>query len=181
MSKRFGRNQKRHMREQIAQSKAAADAALKLASASQKAELDLEYKLRQERFEHRDFIADLARLVGDAAVIVGHPELSEYQYRDYDRAVPHKPMEFEPFDESFGLLDTIRVETLRVLDFKPLRDHFAHQMHFRFELAGKTAGYAISEHALRTLPRRFIEERVAKEIARHLTGEIFGAAKGEKK
>lgn len=180
MSKRFGRNQKRHMREQIAQSTASAEAALKLASASQKAERDLDCKLRQERFEHRHFMDDLSRLVGDAAVIVGHPELSEYRYRDYDRAVPHSPMEFSPFDESAGFLDTVRVETLRVLGFKPLRDHFARQMQFHFELAGKTAGYAISEHALRTLPRRFVEDRMAKEIARHLMDGIFGAAKGEK-
>lgn len=181
MSKRFGRNQKRHMREQIAQSTAAAGAALKLANASQKSEQDLYCKLRQERFERRDFIDDLARLIGDAAVIVGHPALSEYQYRDYDRAVPYKAMDISPFDESVGFFDAARVEILRVLEFRPLRNHLSQQMHFHFDLSGKTAGYAISEHALRTLPRRFVEERMAKEIARHLTDEIFGVSKGEKK
>lgn len=182
MSKRFGRNQKRHMREQLAQSIKTADCAKNLARAWENAEQAAHDKLIQERRKQQDFMAEISRIVGDAAVIVGEPEFSQYAYRDYDRALPRISLDSFSFQESLvPQFDAIRAETLRVLECKPLRDHLSRQMQFHFELAGKKVEYAISEHALATLPRSHIEDRLAKEIARNLMDVIFCATKGEKK
>lgn len=172
MSKRFGRNQKRRMRQEIAQAKSEVD---RLAAAH---EMDRGLLAHQSSklAEANDYATDVADLVGYACVASGDPELMRFEHigrRDRIQMVPYEPMQCTPLDSGAPLKSScVRTETLRLLDVKAVRDRINQMMHVHAELADGVVSYVISMAALNDMPERQLIERLSKEIARKLVIEI---------
>lgn len=177
MSKRFGRNQKRRMREALAAAQATAD---RLEYAR---ELDQALLRNQSSTisQLRDFIGDVGQMVGRASVIAGEPP---FLTNGFDG------MQFAPVDRSQGYvpeagdspptLEEFQYEILRLLSIEAIRDKFSKTIHFRVGLSDKEAAYGISESALAMMPTEALKNRMAHEIAgqiaEFLVKQIKGAA-----
>lgn len=155
MGKRFGRNQKRRMRERI--QAAEADAA---------------------RWKHRhDEVSALGRrnrqIVEETAQVLGRHFITldpaHVVVRDVDALchgwrVPAVRSEEDHMAFNQTFLETV----LPVLRGTHVQDDLTGERHFRFECAGEVVGYAISERALLMMRREDRVRHIAKEMALYL-------------
>lgn len=172
MSKRFGRNQKRRMREALAAAQATAD------------RLDYARELDQALLRNqsstisklREFFLEVGQMVGRASVIAGEPPFLSNGFDGmrltpfgrHPAMAPTNPPEFEKFQD----------EILRILSIEAIRDTFSKAVHFRVGLADKEAAYGISESALDMMPAEMLESRIAHEIASQIAEVLVKQIKG---
>lgn len=166
MSKRFGRNQKRAMREQI-----------KASEASRAMDRGLIAEQGRKLRDAEDYQRSVARIVGENAIAAGKPSMMQMTaYGDFQiapRGQPRMPSYMHSHPVS---MDAVRAETMRLLHIDVIRDITATQLHCRVMLKDKKAGYAISDLALMQMSkqelRHVIHREIADGLARLLVDEI---------
>lgn len=183
MSRRFGRNQKRRMREQIAAAEISSAAALGHAN-MMRAMLELERGLLHETSEKlhslTEFFSLVANRVGKYATIAGPMPafMKNAVVHDRWRVPVMPPVSAKPFDfTKAGASDmaAIQEEILRLLDVDVVRDHFAHQMAIKATLADQRIGYMISESAIRKMSLQELTDRLAPMVAQEIARELAQA------
>lgn len=168
MGKRYGRNQKRRAREEIA-------------------------GLKKERDHHKrealscnsrmcaliEFERRVCNIVGELSVAHAVPiRLQRNRAGDFQAGTIEKM----PFDcanscESHGLNSAItfrtRSETLRTLEVRAeVREDLSRMLHAEVEIGGWKAGFAISDAALHKMPRDMLIEDLSRQISRQLVDAI---------
>jgi hypothetical protein len=170
MSKRFGRQQRRKMREQVESLSARADG---LATS-------LSHAIRSAA-ESRRIVEETAQILGrhflaltPESGVTGEP-ISEYAYI---RQFAERHINF--YD---GKLDDLSLKSrpaefvdhaLAVLKVLPADMRPEGQVHYYFTLGSKRFGYAISTEMTKRLPRQYAIEKIAEAIATLMvdSGEI---------
>jgi hypothetical protein len=176
MSKRFGRNQRRRLRAQVAaQDKTLGelDGALTMAQG-------LLREHSRSLAEQRAFFAAVARLVGQQSVIAGtQPQrlLGHAPLRDRFFIEPYSPLAALSVSPDAGPQEIARAryEVLRLLETSAVQDVFSRALHLRAHLADQSVGYAISETALAILSHEDLVAQVLPHMAQLLVKQIKDA------
>jgi hypothetical protein len=171
MGSRFGRNQKRRMREQIAVAEQATAVMVEIDHRNKQTMQSMASRIREQ-----DAIIELTeRVVGDYFVTlpvksrkVDHvPEVGE----PMRLPAPRIPMpRFVPGEKIplTAALNHIEVQTMiGSSEFDLLRQ----QVHVRFEADFGSVGYAVSSRTFRNVPRDSIVEIISREMAEHLVNQ----------
>lgn len=178
MSNRFGRNQKRRMRAELAALQAEVDEKSLYISQLNQAMLMDRALLRQQSdtiSRLRDALAEIADEIGHQSALLGVKVKPYHVFTDGTRLQrPERP----PIDVR-ALLDTqqdmyrtVKTDVMRLLRVSAVADRMKGQIHLQVELADGAIGYAISEGAIRNLTPQFLERTVAPEIARGLVDAL---------
>ncbi len=155
MSRRYGRNQKRRARAEIA----------KLEQRTTELQTGMEMDRALLQSQGAKLSAQDARLKFVAKVLgtdfIGlEPAL--WKFKD-----KHRPDYFRAHvNDGDVMRHTMRTQITSACD-RP-----DYMVHFRVELAGEPVGYAISECALRDGPEDYIVRRISDEMAQLLVGEL---------
>jgi hypothetical protein len=165
MSKRFGRNQRRRMREQVA-------------GLEQAVQMDraLLQRQRGELHELSEEIRDAKAIVGAYSVVL---EPDRLRVNGPPRDVVELPLPLLPNDE-FVLADDDSAPPSYVEERVPLsvmlarvdEDQMKRAVHVRVEFAGGQWGYGMSQQAMAKLPARQLTKTIARELARVIAPEI---------
>ncbi|MCH9735533.1 MAG: hypothetical protein K0U78_13440 [Actinomycetia bacterium] len=168
MGKRFGRNQKRKMRELVQ--------AVEYEAARWKRRHDEE---RARGARNQQIVEDTADVLGRYFITL-EPQLREIQHvdqiangwrvpvmRDVPMAVGANAQEC-PQPQEFV------VRTLPVLRGSVLGDPLREQTHIRFTYAGKVVGYSIPPMGLCAMPQAWAVKKIAGEMSRVLVDELRG-------
>lgn len=178
MSRRFGRNQKRRMRAEVAAANAetALHAAVARDNAAQRAAAqDQAAELRQE-------LIDIGLRLGRYAIAAGVPHKfdADWLERGHGWFRMHVPQPY-PSVPSYGAVapTTIQVsyEIMRLLEIESVRAPMSRDLHCRVAFDRHAIGYAMSDHALRNMTAKEIERHIAPQIARMLALELKGGAR----
>lgn len=177
MSRRFGRNQRRRARE-----------ALALAEQSLGREMQGRHMAEAIARESTATAQTLKRLLGEFASRVGRYAIaegvptkfaSEWLDRQPNFRLPVMPeCDAGAIFSNASMYDTMSIcdEVMRVLDVRVVRDHMKRDMHVRLFFDEHRVGYAISDHAVRNLPRAALVDRISREMARMLVNALKEAA-----
>lgn len=162
MSRRYGRNQKRRARAEIAKME------LELVNLRTDMALDRTQlqSLRQEIEERDEQLKFVAQVLGTNFIGL-RPALYAFENK-------HAPDEFRWAVDG----GDVRIHTMRA-NITVARDRPDYMVHFRATLMDEVVGYSVSECALRDAPEGYIVRRISDEMARLLMGELrkkFGAA-----
>lgn len=162
MSKRFGRNQKRAMRQHIADS---AEKIKRLQEAGQ----HNEYRVRLLN----EILANFAEELGDTCALLGVPmKYTVHFMEDFMAQVPRNParLTHDLRYATLGEVEVIHAEWMRLLDMTIVRDRLAPQMIMDVQIAGKRAMHtiALSDAALRNGNNQKYFDFIGREVARHL-------------
>lgn len=158
MSRRYGRNQKRRAREELANVMAMADYRLKANAES----LRMIQGVLQEK---RDALAAVADSLGPA--FVGLP-LNELMLRIFDVAYA------EDAPDSFASVPpgASNPVIMHVLKMSAHDDLVRDRVHVRVRLAGGDTAYALSEAAIRQMPADALARNLGRHIAEFLVSEL---------
>lgn len=171
MSRRFGRNQKRRMREELLGAVAVADyLEVRLAECRKASEMDRALLRHQsEQIDHlRSIMTDAIRIAGEMSAIfppnnmaVDGPARGRVMARQTTRPLlPKSPVDFFKMEiaaidhELKVMLHSIRPERLRA------------STHVRVQFGDGGWGYAISEAALIDTPLDILSRRIAEELSK---------------
>lgn len=172
MSRRFGRNQKRHMRDLLAH---AEQRAASLDEARRR-ELGLLRSTSDQLATHKQFFADIARKVGQHAIIAGiEPRFMQNMPTEPQWRMPvTQPMPSFVSFEHASMPDrmTIHDEMMELLEVDAVRDQFSDKLHVRGVLADGRVGYSISRAALRDMTVDELVRQITPELARALVTAI---------
>ena len=157
MSRRYGRNQKRRAREEIARLER------ERASWEEGYRRDVPF-LERTLAEKRAALAAVADALGPA--FVGLP-LNELMLRIFDVA------DAERAPDSFMSIPPGGTEpvTMHVLKMR-VQDRVGDMVHVRVRLAGTDAAYALSETAIRQMPARALAKNLSEQLAAFLVREL---------
>ncbi|AAQ54956.2 hypothetical protein Bcep22_gp22 [Burkholderia phage Bcep22] len=171
MSKRFGRNQRRRAREQIA------------ALESQVSNLKAALSARQEQIaQMANELADcieyehaVASMVGHLSIAAGEPSFLGNVF-DGMRLVPQRAAAAL---KEYGLHDieeVVRTETLRLLSIETVAEPMRRTILVETSLTGRRAAYAVSETALQ-MPRDAIASMLRRQVAAALVELLLPPAR----
>ena len=155
MSRRYGRNQKRRAREEIAQREQAI-ASLLTGMAQDRALLQ---RQRMDIAERDDQLKFVAKVLGTNFIGL-RPALYEFREKHQSDYFRHQ------VNGGDVLMHTMRTNITTAPD-RP-----DYMVHFRATLMDEVVGYAISECALRDGPEDYIVRRISDEMARLLIAEL---------
>lgn len=155
MSRRYGRNQKRRARAEIAQ--------LEQKATELQAAMVLDRALlrhqTQKINELQSRLEDVARIMGTNFIGL-EPALWKFQEK-------HQINRFRcPVDGGDVVMHTMMAGITKD-QFRP-----DYMVHFRVDLAGESVGYTISEVALRHGPEEYIARRISEEMAQMLVRDL---------
>ncbi len=168
MSKRFGRNQRRKLREELAQ--------------ANKERHHWMHEYRKEReagARNRETVEETARVLGSAFITLP-PQCVEVEDVDrlaygwrtcMDRAIPWvQPDQSTPSACEF--VDAV----LPVLLYNSTKrlDSLFSERHFRFTRGGRVMGYGISDNALGMLSPKGAARRISEEVAAMIMQDFRG-------
>lgn len=171
MSKRYGRNQRRRHRAEIASAQSMIASLVNSRAMDQGLLQNQSWKLS----DLRDQLCDIAQEVGRQSALVG---VETFLGGGYDgmRITPVPLSLTNPIASSPSAYEKLTFEVLRLLNVEAVRDRMRGHLHFHVELAGKGVTYGISESAIRDLTPEFLERRLAPEIAKLLVRQLKGGA-----
>lgn len=164
MSRRFGRNQKRKMREQIAN----AMQTLEEARASRKRMKEMFDDMAQE-------LDDAKRIAGPMSILF-EPTTTALQgaVRDYvEVGAQAQPLSLDFMEAA----RTFRSMRLPLLLSKVDQDRLQEMVHVRVRYEDKTVGYGITQEVMQCVPRDILLRRVGVEVAHQLIQEIMKGSK----
>lgn len=159
MSRRYGRNQKRRAREEIARLQGEA------------ARWEEGYRrdvpmLERALAEKRDALAAVAEVLGPE--FIGLP-LNELMLGILDR------YSMEDMPDSFRMQatgDPTMVMRMQVMEVRADDDRMQARTHIRVRLAGSSSTIAFSDTALRRVPAHVLAREMAQELAHHIVRHI---------
>jgi len=165
MSKRFGRNQRRAMREKISS----------LALEKTFVEVDKKTalnKLHQVECELRE----IKEIIGHSTILSKHLDTVETNYEmEFYNKFPYEQFDTMYFckkDDPDPMLSMRSFKTLDVLKIKAVIDHLRLLMHVRLTCGGKVYGYALTKEALTQIPT----DKLIKEVAYQLGHALKNAS-----
>lgn len=169
MAKRFGRNQRRRAREQIA--------ALTNQSEDLRKALALNQGLLREVSARKEtltkVIAEARKVLGDSVALPPLPLATPYPLRQGESsfmAQPASPPLSDFIHETGAMSAVLLAERMHVLVAEVSSDHLRKQgMHCLVRLHDGHFGYAISENALHHISPEMLTERLAPQVADRLT------------
>lgn len=170
MSRRFGRNQRRRAREQVA--------ALEQTNRKLDFSASLHQMLATERAKR---LVELEQIIADARRILGpfHVALPIENYevdgepRDFVEVLVPPAMNMAPHQD--GEAPAMKVCTqvvLHVLGLTVVEDMVADLRHARVYFAGNVSRYAITRRAMAETPRDVLFDRTARHLAHDLAREF---------
>ena len=159
MSKRFGRNQKRRMRQELASLD-------KLRTRDQQA-ID---NLRTRVEDHRRFLEYALELVGPDSILNPEPRMVETSgYGDQTRILVYRAPLNIWHDHAVAKVESTLV---RALNTSIVRSALRPAMHFRARLRGGEVAYALTDEAIATMSTRQLEAVLHQHIARQLAHQL---------
>lgn len=175
MSKRFGRNQKRRMREALHMAELAAEREYAGRMMAEGIARDNSRKLAALR----ENMAEVVGRIGNYAIAEGIPTTfqADWLARNERFNLPvHQPFPsiFDCLATGMHATATVHQEVMRVLDIQVVRDEMARDLHCRIEFDGIRLGYGISAHAVDKMGRAELVRRMTPEIALMLANELKG-------
>lgn len=179
MSKRFGRNQKRKMREALHLAELAAGREYAGRMMAEGIARDNSRKLA----DLRENMAEVVGRLGNYAIAEGVP--TTFQAGWLARNESFNLPVHQPFPSLFEYLSTagehatvaVHAELMRVLDISVVRDQMARDLHCRIEFDGIRLGYGISAHAIENMGRDELVRRMTPEIALMLANKLKDKAR----
>lgn len=183
MSRRFGRNQKRRMREEIAQAQRQAETSLVSSLHAANMRREAENRTR----ELQEYMDEFAQTVGRYALAAGEPTRFDADWlqtgqKNFRMMVPLPPMYvFSQFDRNERkpmLPRDMAVEIMRLLEVEAIHSEASRDMHCMVSFDDIQIGYAISDHALRIIPEPVLVEKIAREM-KPLLAEAIHKLKGK--
>lgn len=173
MGKRFGRNQKRRMREQVANLQEALERDGSLLHHVSEKKRELEEVLCRARSILGNHVALPPELIGDHPYPLGG---------DFYADVP-APMPLMPCADQQPAIESIHIQIARmhellswIEDGRATADGLA--IHFCVQLDSGKAAYAISRRAIERLSAAELQRTIAPQIALELAGHLARAVKG---
>lgn len=164
MSRRFGRNQRRRLREELA--KATTDK--ERYQAAWQRESGLLQHMREKNERALDTLQEIYEMVSRFSVMAP-PEHVEVQNPKLGMAyLPDITPDFLTSDQ-----DTFRVITLHAVQAAVREDRLRHALHATLSYNGEGVAYAISEEAILNAPESVIRRRIEREIVPRLTAELI--------
>ncbi|WP_417518770.1 hypothetical protein [Marinobacter sp.] len=166
MSKRFGRNQKRKLKEQARAAEAQCET----------------YRQWYEQSEmlgarNRRIVEATAEVLGNHFITLPPDELSisSLDLLQTGLRVSHQSS-LPPWDVNASLdrMQTFLERTLPALYGTVHLNELQQHTHFRLTYEGRPVGYTIQQSSLALLPKDVVIERVATELAQHFQHELNG-------
>lgn len=173
MSRRFGRDQRRRAREALALAEQSLEREI---LGRQMAEaIARESTARAQTLKR--LLGEFASRVGRYAIAEGVPAkfASEWLDRQPNFRLPVMPeCDASAIFSNTSMYDTMSVcdEVMRVLDVRVVRDHMKRDMHVCLYFDEHRVGYAISDHAVRNMPRAALVDLISREMATMLVNAM---------
>jgi hypothetical protein len=158
MSKRFGRNQKRKMKEQI-----------ETANAIAGRESELRHELEMIGDRNRRIVKDTARILGNYFISL-EPSTKDVRYIhqliEGIRIPKKQSISFDLTKDFDTLQQAFFVEqVLPVIYGSTHRDDLMDRIHYRIEYKGKKVGYALDQKSMDIIPNDLLIDRIARTVA----------------
>ena len=159
MSKRFGRNQKRRMRQEI-----------QAIETLRTRDLRAIHNLQEMVEGHRRFLEYALELVGQDCILNPEPRIVETSgYGDQTRV----PVYREPLniwhDRAVAKVESTLV---RALNTRVVKNSLRPAMHFRARLRGGEVAYALTDEAIATMSTQQLKAVLHQHIARQLAHQL---------
>lgn len=158
MSTRFGRNQKRRMRE-----------ALLAGEELRKAGLQTISYMRSLLEDRRLFLEYVLDIVGEESILNPEPLDNRVQRYNFPKIVFRNFPRFSP-DE--GTVACVQNVIANVLETRVVLDRLKGAIHFRARLGNGDVAYALSDQAIAMMPTRQLAARLQQEISYQLANEL---------
>lgn len=166
MANRFGRNQKRKLREQLEQQKEAYN---------REAEL-----LRYMSYQHN---SDIGALREVQRVLGGYTALLEAKHRALQGVkrgqssitvakINANKSYYAPPDDQIASNEVLRSNVLWLLNMVHDDDPITNALHLEFQWEDERVGYAISKEAMQQLPEDILVSRISEAVAKLLVDNI---------
>jgi hypothetical protein len=177
MSKRFGRNQKRSMQQQINKlvgQNADLEHGINMANG-------LSQSIRRDLDDARQTIREVAYVLGDT--FIGLPVQSQYVSQLMDRYRVAKVSGMRDFERALSEpraameMTHVMINELQGNRFKTTRDHMRDMIHVRYVTPHGDWQYALSEQAWRSAPTESLKKRIAQDIAEQLAHQLINQAR----
>lgn len=167
MSKRFGRNQKRRMREEIAD----LNSEKKSISARAKEYLDDRNQAMGQLRDMQRMLEEIAGMVGRKSLAAGNPTKFEANWLKTGKKNFRLPAPiFAQTNYCYGgpsrqeMAVMAHDEIMRLLEVEAIRDPISRAMHVRVTFDDIAMGYAISDSALHAMPEEVLGEKMVNEL-----------------
>ena len=158
MSTRFGRNQKRRMRE-----------ALLAGEELRKAGLQTISYMRSLLEDRRLFLEYVLDIVGEESILNPEPLDNRVQKYNVPKIVFRNFPRFSP-DE--GPVACVQNVILNLLETRVVLDRLKGAIHFRARLGNGDVAYALSDQAIAMMPTRQLAARLQQEISYQLANKL---------
>ena len=159
MSKRFGRNQKRRMRQEI-------QALDELRTRDQQAITNLRERIE----EHRGFLEYVLDIVGQDSILNPEPRMVGAAAIDHGSKVIYRNYpQFHVNDSNF---DTVRDYISHVLQTRVVLDRMRGAVHFLASMRNGDVWYAMTDEAIASMSNRQLEAVMHQHIARQLAHQL---------
>ena len=158
MSKRFGRNQKRRMRE-----------ALLASEEMRKAGLQTISHMRSRIEDGLGFLEYVLEIVGEESILNPEPFDNRVQKYNFPKIVFRNFPRFCP-DE--GTVACVQDVIANALETRVVLDRLKGAIHFRARLGNGDVAYALSDQAIAVMTTRQLAARLQQEISYQLANEL---------
>ncbi|MDF0750311.1 hypothetical protein NLU14_08715 [Marinobacter sp. 71-i] len=162
MSKRFGRSQKRRMRQEIERLQF---------------ERDMQRALGER---NRQIVEETAQVLGRHFLTLdpNTVELQDLNQRVYGwRMIADSgALSCADFGSKLPTFETFTEIVLPILYGSVIAGDLHQHVHIRFTHAGRDVGYGITKAALKMLPSKVAIQRIAQAMAQHLQNDMEGLA-----
>ena len=158
MSTRFGRNQKRRMREALLAGEELRKAGLRTIS-----------HMRSLLEDRRLFLEYVLDIVGEESILNPEPLDNRVQKYNVPKIVFRNFPRFSP-DE--GTVACVQNVILNVLETRVVLDRLKGAIHVRTRLGNGDVAYALSDQAIALMPTRQLAARLQQEISYQLANKL---------
>ena len=159
MSKRFGRNQKRRMRQAI-------EALEKLRTRDQQAIVSMRTRVE----DHRRFLEYILDIVGQDSILNPEPRMVDAAAIDRGSKVIYRS--YPQFHVDDSNLDTVRDFISHVLQTRVVLDRMRGAVHFLASMRNGDVWYAMTDEAIAAMSNRQLEAVIHQHIARQLAHQL---------
>lgn len=177
MSNRFGRNQKRRMREELAAVRKSEDIHIKVAALMGPRILQLEGTIRS----YQEIVSLTGQVLGSYFASLpentlqiarkkGHDIIGWLQHWPQPSAPSREPSELNRCVES--TVKAIKMIEMALLEGAAWAEEARNIIHLRYYFADGQSAYSVSRQALKHLPKDHLKTTVAKECADLLVSEL---------
>ena len=158
MSKRFGRNQKRRMREALLASEELRKAGLQTINA-----------LRSRIEDGLGFLEYVLEIVGGESILNPEPPDNQVQEYNFPKIVFQSSPLFCPNERAVACVQNV---IANALETRVVLDRLKGAIHFRARLGNGDVAYAISDQAIAVMTTRQLAARLQHEISYQLANEL---------